>query len=164
MNQSAAEFLAQLKALRDDKLEPWKATHESFDAYCRAKLGYGERRANQLIAGGATRMGLLAEAGEDPELAPVIEEMKEDALREVASLPKQEAIAVLRKAIALPASANGKPVTAAKIKLAKARVITPTIDVWGGAQGDEPASGAPSTEPEKKSAPAACCPACQRPL
>ncbi len=47
---AASKALHEIRAYKDGKL--WKATHETFEAYCRAKWGYAKTHAYQLATSG----------------------------------------------------------------------------------------------------------------
>lgn len=98
------------------------------------------RRIQQITAGAEVKEEMKEAM---PEAAHRIDTMKERAVREIVTTPPEKRMEVLRSAVSTP----GK-MTAAKIKLAKARIIAPTLD----ADTHAPVSPAP------------CCPTCHRPL
>lgn len=73
------------------------------------------RRLQQIAAGESVKALLATEA---PDLAPVVQGMREGQVRALATVPPEKRADVLREATAAP----GK-MTAEKIKRAKARVI-----------------------------------------
>lgn len=146
MKKAGMDYIAELRDLCENPLEQWRATHATFEEYCRERLGYGERRVRQIVSADTTRNLLLLAAESESDLQPAIKEMNEDAIRPLNGLPKADALKVLREAIKLPSKQARKQITLAKIKLAK-KVLepAPTID-------------ADTHEVQ------ACCPHCQRPL
>lgn len=109
---------AWLQIWRDlaaDTLKPYLATHPSLDAYATDRWGMTPRRILQLKTADNFRAMLLQET---PELAGVVNNMREGPMRELVNLPAPQAAEVIRKATEQP----GK-VTAKKIKMVKARII-----------------------------------------
>jgi hypothetical protein len=106
-----SEIGKYLQEIRDKKL--YDPKYKSFEELCRAEFGFGNKRANQIIAGDNLRTLLSG----IPEVAEVAATMKEAHLREIAAVEPDNRIAVLREAIKSP------HFTAASIKAAKAKVI-----------------------------------------
>lgn len=132
------ELVSLWKQLRDDPLQPYLANHGSLEEYLIDRWKMSTRRLQQIAAGEVIRAEIAEQAS--PELAPAVERMNEGVLREIKALPPAQRMPVIAEAVRTP----GK-ITAAKIKLAKARVIAPTLDA--------------STHEVQ-----ACCPTCHRPL
>lgn len=129
------------KELRDDALQPYLATHDSLEHYLIDRWRMTPRRLQQLAAGEVIRAELAAEA--TPDLAPVVENLKEGVLREVKNTPPAQRMEVIAAAVRTPGR-----VTASKIKQARARLVEPASE-----SDREPASPA-----------ARCCPHCHQPL
>lgn len=108
-------FVTIFRELRDDGARPYLATHENFEHYCEDRWGMTPRRVQQLLAADTVRAQLTDAA---PELSREIVKLNERATREIASLPREKQVEILRDAIGQP----GK-LTADKMKQAKARVI-----------------------------------------
>lgn len=142
MVKATKQLVSLLRQLRDDPLEPWKATHETLEDYLRERWGISIRRQQQLLAAEDTRL-LIADAA--PDLEPVLNVMPESQMRVLVQTPPDRRVEVLRKAIELGGKKDGrsKAVPSPTIKRAKAIVID-------GETG----------EPEKPT----CCPTCKRPL
>jgi len=104
------------RELRDDPLKPYLATHSSLAHYMEDRWGMTDRRQQQLAAA-ATVKQLLSDAA--PDLAPIVQNMKEGQVRELAKVPEPERPAVLRAALTDP---KGK-LTGPVIKRAHAKVI-----------------------------------------
>lgn len=105
-----------LLKIRDARL--YRASHASFEAYCREKLGMTRRRADQLIEASAVVIGLASENN-------CSQLVTESQARELAKVPEQARAEVLKEA------AQSGPVTAKAIKAAaEKRKVEP--------DGDEP--------------------------
>lgn len=135
-------FADILRELRDDKLKPYLATHNSLSEYLQDRWNMTQRRQQQLMAAQSVRDQL---AIEDPEIAPVVERMKEGPIREIAAAPKEKRLAILRAAIEQP----GTKITAKTIKQAKARIISTQPNL---AISDAPAPPAPDPRAALKEA------------
>jgi len=109
-------FADILRELRDDPLKPYLATHSSLAHYLEDRWDMTPRRQQQLTAAENVKQ-MLADAA--PDLAPIVRNMKEGQVRELAKVPEPERPAVLRAAIA---DSAGK-LTSTVIKRAKARII-----------------------------------------
>ena len=109
-------FADILRELRDDPLKPYLATHNSLAHYLEDRWDMTPRRQQQLTAAENVKQ-ILADAA--PDLAPIVQNMKEGQVRELAKVPEAERPAVLRAAIADP---KGK-LTSTVIKQAKAKII-----------------------------------------
>lgn len=109
-------FADILRELRDDPLKPYLATHDSLAHYLEDRWSMTPRRQQQLTAAENVKQ-MLSDAA--PDLAPIVQNMKEGQVRELAKVPEPERPAVLRAAIADP---KGK-LTGTVIKRAHAKVI-----------------------------------------
>lgn len=92
-----------LLKIRDARL--YRASHASFEAYCREKWGMTRRRADQLIEASAVVIGLASENN-------CSHLVTESQARELAKVPEEARAEVLKEA------AESGPVTAKSIKAA----------------------------------------------
>ena len=92
-----------LLKIRDARL--YRASHSSFEAYCREKWGMTRRRADQLIEASAVVIGLASENN-------CSQLVTESQARELAKVPEDARAEVLKEA------AQASPVTAKAIKAA----------------------------------------------
>lgn len=110
-------FAAIFIELRNDPQQPWRLNHDTYEDYCREVWGMTSRRLQQIAAGASVKALLASEA---PDLAPVVQAMREGQMRVLVTTPSEKRVEVLRAALEI--SKPGE-MTAAKIKKAKARVI-----------------------------------------
>ena len=92
-----------LLKIRDARL--YRASHASFEAYCREKWGMTRRRADQLIEASSVVIGLASENN-------CSQLVTESQARELAKVPEESRAGVLKEA------AEAGPVTAKAIKAA----------------------------------------------
>lgn len=117
--KTLTSLASMFRQLRDDPEKPYLATHNSFEEYCLEKWKMTSRRTQQLIAADDLRLLLVDSA--PTELRGTINGMHEGQLRELITTPEEKRVEVIREAIAMPEK-PGK-ITAAKIKIAKARIV-----------------------------------------
>lgn len=102
-----------LLKIRDARL--YRASHASFEAYCREKWGMTRRRADQLIEASAVVIGLASE-NHGSQITT------ERQARELAKVPEESRAEVLKEA------AEAGPVTAKAIKAAAEKLNPETDD------------------------------------
>jgi hypothetical protein len=105
--QTFIEVGNALAAIRNERL--YRATHKTFEAFCKEKWGYNSSRARQLIAASTT-----AESVTTGNTLP-----NERVARELATVPEEKRDTVLEWA---EEKAGDKPVTAAAIRAAAKEV------------------------------------------
>lgn len=154
IKKKMAEIGNYLKEIRDDKL--YEKDFASFEEFCQANFGFGNKRANQIIAGENIRTMLAIEAANDPEVSAVIPKMKEAALRELATVPPDRRVEVVKEAIRI-----GKT-DGPKMKRAKARVIEGEIVAPG--DGKSEYTGHQIEEAASQVGCAGFCPVCKQKL
>lgn len=98
MRTSLKSYAESLKYIRESKC--WKIhgdPYESFDDYCRKKLGFGEKRASQIITA-TDVMYLMAETVQDqPEMVAKIEALPESVFRELKDVTPEKAVEIVRE-------------------------------------------------------------------
>lgn len=111
MLKNLKSYAEHLRAIRDDRL--WRVTgepYQSFDDYCRKKLGFSEQRACQIITATDVMKLMIEKAGDDQELVKRIETLPESVLREMKYVEPEKACDAVRVI-----SVQGK-VTAAAVR------------------------------------------------
>lgn len=118
--QIRSSMNAIASSIRDIHLNKlWQDTHASFEEYCQKVWGMSRQRAYQILGAENTRLLLADAAGEDAPLKAAALKLNDGQAAELEKLPPEQAVEVLREATGRP----GK-MTAAKIKQAKARVVS----------------------------------------
>lgn len=117
---SASNLASAFRALRDDKTRPWLCSHRSFEEYCADAWGMSRRRLQQIEAGENIKTLLSSEA---PDLAEIVEPMKEGPLRVLAHTPPEQRVAVLREAVVDAALTKRNKLTEPIIRQARAKII-----------------------------------------
>lgn len=107
------EIGKHLEEVRDQKL--YEKRYATFEKFCRAEFGFGNKRANQIIAAENVRALLAAspEVVSSPELATNVARMSEAHLRTLAKVEPKKRARIVRTAAKLPG-----PITAAKLQQA----------------------------------------------
>jgi hypothetical protein len=134
----AADYIAALADIRDREL--WRlGDFESFEAFRKENCRLSDRHMRTLFAVKEVREQLSNASG--PTGPVELGDLSDKAVRELASVPKEERVGVLDKAAQ---AARGKPVTAKVIKEAKtamarpASMGRPAADGRGGNNHDTP--------------------------
>lgn len=118
-----AGFIMVGEALKEIRVRHlWRDAAASFDAYCRQKFSFGERRANQKIEAAAVLVDLLARS---PDLGPFITTVS--AAEALSEVTPAERPAVIMEAVA-KANDEGKAKPKAK-HIKKAASALPTAKV-----------------------------------
>lgn len=112
-------IVAAMELIRDQRL--YRATHETFEDYCRERWSRTARSVNQLIQAEAVVQAVAAKMGTNGS------QISHRAAREVADLPTEEAVEVVKKA----SENNGKP-TAKAVREAREEVEAKPRKVSGG--------------------------------
>lgn len=113
--QTFAEVGASLKIIKEQKL--FREEYDSFEAYCRERCGWGRDRAYQLIEAHEVVAGL-------PTIVGVSPPANEAQARALIDVPPEQRAEVLTEA-QTTARAEGKPVTAKRIRKAGERHALP---------------------------------------
>lgn len=120
-----------LAEIRDSRL--YKASHGTFEEYCRERWNFSDRRASQFIEAASVIPKILGTGLPAPTV--------ESQARALAAVPEPERAEVWREAVE---STGGKPTAKAVTEIAKARTETPEpVAVPSTA-----ATGSGSTSPE----------------
>lgn len=122
-----------LLSIRDARL--YRATHSTFEAYCRDRWGWSGRRAQQMMAASEAVKQLRAENANNCSHCEPVNEGQGRELSRVPAGKKAEVMAAAEKV----AQAESRPVTAADIKRAAAPPPPPPA----------PKAAAPPPDPEK---------------
>lgn len=112
-------IVAAMELIRDQRL--YRATHETFADYCRERWQRTARDVNRMIQTEAVVQAVAAEMG------PIGPKLTRGAAREIADLPTEEAVEVVKKA----SENNGKP-TAKAVREAREEVEAKPRKVTGG--------------------------------
>lgn len=117
-------IVAAMELIRDQRL--YRATHDTFEDYCRDRWSRTARSVNQLIQAEAV-VQRVAEALHDKVTGNNVSQISHRAAMEVADLPTDEAVEVVKKA----AANNGKP-TAKAVREAREKIESKPRKVSGG--------------------------------
>lgn len=108
--------------LYNDREKPWRFQYESYDDYCEKVWHMTPRRALQLRTGEAVKALMLTDA---PDMAPVVQSLKEGQLRELATVPREKRAEVLKVAIETERKPTGRALKQAKARVIEGEIVTP---------------------------------------
>lgn len=119
-------IVAAMELIRDQKL--YRATHDTFEDYCRERWSRTARDVNRLIQTEAVARQIGQALSKDgQEMGPIGPKISRAAAREVADLPVAEAVAVVKHAAQTTGKATAETVREAREQIAPkvdARKIT----------------------------------------
>lgn len=103
-------MVTALATIRDERL--YRGEYDTFEAYCRARWGIGRNYVNKII-----RRDEVVKNLTDAGLGTNCTQMSEGAARQVADLPAEKQVEIVKKA-----TADGKKPTAKAVKAAREKV------------------------------------------
>lgn len=132
-----------LRTIRDKRL--YRATYETFEAYCEKVHGWVRSRAYQLIA--ATEVAEVAR-----EMSTTVDIQSEGAARPIAALPEEKRKAAIREAQRLAEKENDeRPIITSKhTKMAAAKFAVPKPPAEPAAPKKPAKSGAEKVQPKHR--------------